>query len=396
MIAMPQRGMLAGMELSLTRRSPDRLSVVIATVIVVAATLIDIEVGQGLPRRHEIRLVADVVVGGSAIAALAGFRPLLMVIVGSAASLTVSLVMAGVHGDPPLLGAAELGGLLALEVVGIRLARSGGQLAFVVASVSVAVVGGGLLRATPGFGVTADLAYLGSSVVVAGGIGWWWRSLHARRERSAKAARQAERLELARELHDVVAHHVTGIVVQLQALRQIADRQPDQVVEALPMLEAAANRSLEAMRHMVWALRATASAPIPTRTADFADDIRQIASATSVPTRIDLTIADQVTIPHTVMLAAERVVREALTNIARHAAPGAQAHITVSVDHRSATVHVTNDGLIGSKAAEFGSGAGLGLTGLAERIALHGGEFSVGPIPGGGWSVRATIPIEDS
>lgn len=376
-----------------TRGNPDRLSIAVAAAVVAVATLIDIEVAQGLPRRNMIRLVADVVVGGSAVAAVAGIRPLLMVAAGSAASLTLSSVLAIIPGDAPLLGAGELGGLLALTVVGIRQAATGRQLVAVVVLVSLAVTGGGLLRATPGFGVAADLAYLGSGVVVAVGIGWWWRSLHLRRQRADEAARQAERLELARELHDVVAHHVTGIVVQLQALRRVSGDQPERVVQALPLLETTANRSLEAMRQMVWALRATKPDAVPTRTADFADDIERIVLATTVPTRVNLTIADGVDVPDTVVLAVERVVREALTNVARHAPAGTEAHVTVTVDHRSATVHVTDNGATPPDTTGFASGAGFGLTGLAERIALHRGEFRASPIPGGGWAVSATIPI---
>lgn len=386
--------MLAGMEMS-TRRGPGRLAIVIAAAVVAAATLIDIEVAQGLPRSNEVRLIADIVVGGAAVTAIAGILPLLMVATGSAASLTVSVFMAIIPGDPPLFGAAELGGLLAMAVVGVRQARTGRQLARVAAFVGVAVVGGGLLRVTPGFGLAADLAYLGSSVIVAVGVGWWWRSLNLSRLRAEEAFRQDERLELARELHDVVAHHVTGIVVQLQALRQVAGDQPERVVGALPMLEATATRSLEAMRQMVWALRATEPDPLPTRTADLADDVNRIVTATGVPTRMELTIANDADVPDAVALAVERVVREALTNVARHTPTGTEAQVTVEVDHRAATVHVIDNGDNAAPGiVSFASGAGFGLTGLAERIALHRGEFRAAPIPGGGWAVTATIPID--
>lgn len=130
-------------------------------------TVVDVETIQGLPRLEGVRLLADVVVGGGAVAAVAGFRWGFAVAGSALGSLGLSVVLAWVLADPPMLGAAELAGLLILGVMGVRRSSGGWQMTGVIVVVAAATVGGGLLRQTPGFGVVTDVAL--SGVVPGGG-----------------------------------------------------------------------------------------------------------------------------------------------------------------------------------------------------------------------------------
>jgi signal transduction histidine kinase len=198
--------------------------------------------------------------------------------------------------------------------------------------------------AEPGLSGVPTVNALGWLGAVAGGLGL--RLLDDRRLAAAAAARRDERLALARELHDVVAQHVTGIVLHAQVARR---RDPGN--EQLAGIETASTEAMAAMREVVGLLR----------------------DAPASPVRFDGLPLWPVDVTSTV----QRIVQESLTNIARHA-PGAG----------SVTVEVSDDG----PPARVDAG-GYGLVGMRERVEALGGTLSAGPRPDG-WTVRATLPLE--
>ncbi|KAA9376542.1 sensor histidine kinase [Microbispora cellulosiformans] len=226
------------------------------------------------------------------------------------------------------------------------------------------------------------------------------RLLDARRRAVAEAVRQAERLALARELHDVVAHHVTGIVVQAQAARLVASRSPEKAGDALGQIETAGSDALAAMRRVVGLLRVAeggaggsrdgAALTGPERLGDLVGRFE----AGGRPVRLRLPREEETAAwPPEVASTVYRVVQEALTNIARHA-PRARA-VTVSVerDRDVVVVEVADDAPGPGGASLGGSRSGYGLLGMRERVEALGGTLRAGPRPGSGWSVLATLPV---
>lgn len=362
----------------------------LAVILLVSLTLIDREVAQGLGPINALRVSLDLAVGASACAALSGIRPLRMMTAAYAISLGASVTFVVKGDEPPLLGAAELASLLLLGVIGIRCGTSPKALAAVNVMLIVGVVSVGLLRRTPGFGIGTDTAYLAACAVGTAGLGWWWRAAQSRRAHALQALREAERLAVARDLHDEVAHHIAGIVVQLQALRVVTPENPDRVVSALPMLEAAASRSLEAMRQMVWTLRAPSSSSETEEHGDLIDEVHKLAGGSGIPVDLVIEVDSTRTVPGPVSVALQRVLREALANVARHAQLGTTAHVRIEINDYTAAVDVTNDG---ASSTAFSAGVGVGLKGLDERVSILHGKLVAGALPRGGWRLAASIPL---
>ncbi|MFB4272578.1 sensor histidine kinase [Nonomuraea sp. GTA35] len=223
---------------------------------------------------------------------------------------------------------------------------------------------------------------------LAGGLGP--RLLAARRAAVAERVRQAERLELARELHDVVAHHVTCVVLQAQAARLVARKDPDRVAGSLADIEAAGSDALAATRRVVGLLRE------PGGPAAFgpAERLGELVAHFGGPP-VTLRLPDgEPAWPSEVAGTVHRLVQESLTNIARHA-PGASA-VIVSVTQGEAelVVEVTDDAPP-SHRIPARLGGGYGLVGMRERVEALGGTLSAGPRPAGGWAVRATLPLPE-
>ena len=218
------------------------------------------------------------------------------------------------------------------------------------------------------------------------------------RDRLARQAVADERLRIARELHDVVAHSMSVIAVQAGTGRMVIDDDVDHARRALVSIEETSRRALDEMRRLLGVLRAETSdtaalAPVPTL-----DDLdRLVASAVEGGTPVDVEVqGDRPRAPAGVELAAYRVVQEALTNVRRHA-PGARARVRVSFGADDMTVEVENP-LSGSDSSGGRSpepehpGSGHGLIGMRERISLYGGAFEAGPLPDGTFRVSARIP----
>ncbi len=224
------------------------------------------------------------------------------------------------------------------------------------------------------------------------------RADQAEADRLAAAERAVarERLRIAREMHDVVAHGMSVVAVQAAAAREIVETNPAKATEVLGRIENVSRDSLTEMRRMLGVLRnndeSTGSlSPQPT-----IDDVR-----TAVAQSVESGVATELVVtgtprdlPHGIGLAAFRIVQEALTNVRKHA--GATARATVSIDHqeRHLVVEIHDDGR-GAATAISDAGGGNGLIGMRERVEAYDGEFSAGPRPGGGYAVRATLPIRD-
>lgn len=218
------------------------------------------------------------------------------------------------------------------------------------------------------------------------------QELAREREQRARQAVTAERVRIARELHDVVAHHVSVMGVQAAGARRVLDRDPARAAEALEHVEASGRQAVEELQRLVGVLREGAgddgNAPQPTL-----DDVpRLIESMTNAGLSVDLrTIGRPRQIPSSVSLSAYRIVQEALTNVMRHA-PGAPTTVVVSHLAGNVQVEVVN-GPSTNGAAAAGPGGGRGLVGMRERAAMLGGSIQHGAVPRGGYRVAASLPI---
>ena len=182
-----------------------------------------------------------------------------------------------------------------------------------------------------------------SASSLAAGVGLYLRWIDHERRRDLDRVRQDERLAIARELHDVVAHYVTGIVVQAQAAQEVWAEQPEVAPEALAQIEAAGVEALGSMRRLVGTLRADEAGPLaPAATLD---DLRALAdrsTAVGLPVRLHLDGLDE--LPAEVAPSIHRVVGEAITNAQRHAAGATAVDVRVQAVDGELTVEVVDDG----------------------------------------------------
>lgn len=261
----------------------------------------------------------------------------------------------------------------------------------VLAAGGLAVVGGAFLAARPhSSGASAAVAMNVAAWLGAVAVGLGLRLLDDRAAATAEKVRHDERLELARELHDVVAHHITGMLIQAQAAHLVARKKPEQVAESLTGIEAAGAEALRAMRRVVGLLRDTEDSPPASAGPEQLGVLIERFNRQGPPVR--LRVPDQSAAwPPEVTSTVYRIVREALTNVARHAP---HAHrVTVTVDQRpsSVTVEVVDDAPPSPARASHRSG--YGLIGMRERVETLGGTLHAGPRPDAGWSVLATLPV---
>jgi signal transduction histidine kinase len=219
--------------------------------------------------------------------------------------------------------------------------------------------------------------------------------LEQAREELARRAVAEERLRLARELHDVVAHSMSVIAVQSGVGAHVAESRPEEVGKALAAIEATSRAALEELRRLLGVLRQDGEpqaslAPVP-GLADLEGLLGEVAKAgLAVRLRVEGTPSP---LPAGVDLSAYRIVQEALTNVVKHAGP-AQAQVTIGYRDRDVTVEVTDDGRGAAAPAGDGrGGTGHGLVGMRERVAVFGGDLEAGPRPGGGFRVAARLPL---
>jgi signal transduction histidine kinase len=319
--------------------------------------------------------------------------PLLVLVVVTAAQMVSELVSGA--------GAGWLGVVIAAYSLGAyasdRLRQIVGPIWWV-AVVAFLIAGG----------VTEELNWLSVvlnsvlyAVCVEAGAG-----MRSRRERAAEMQRRAERAErerdllatqrvqqersrIARELHDVVAHSLSVIVLQAAGARRQLATDPEQAAEALSTIEASGREAMREMRQVLGVLRdheSTELAPQPS----LAQLDELCAADPSMPVRLVVT-GDAAELSHGAEVNAYRVVQEALTNVRRHGGTVGEVVVNVVVSGDLLEVEVIDDGR-GAASAPPPTDHGFGLAGMAERVAAFGGEFSAGPRRGGGWRVRATFP----
>jgi signal transduction histidine kinase len=303
-------------------------------------------------------------------------------------------------GMPDLLGLAILVAVYSVAAYGDRWVSLAGLAAAELGSAAVQLTQGSFQWPTPITNalVIAAAWLLGHFVGVR-------RAYTARLEQTAELeraraeqARQAvaeERLRLARELHDVVAHSISVIAVQSGVGAHVAKTQPVEAAKALAAIEATSRAALTELRRLLGVLRQEDEpqgdlAPVP-GLADLDGLLAEVAKA-GLAVRLQVE-GRPAQLPAGVDLSAYRIVQEALTNVVKHAGP-ARAQVAIRYLDHEVVVEVTDDGR--GAAAPTGDGrarVGHGLIGMRERVAVFGGDLEVGPRPGGGFRVAARLPL---
>lgn len=212
------------------------------------------------------------------------------------------------------------------------------------------------------------------------------------REEQARQAVAEERARIARELHDIVAHQMAVMTVQAEGAGRLAADADPRVTGALKTISETGHEGLAEMRKMVGLLRTGSDPALPLEPSAGLDRLeRLVEQMGGAGLEIDLQVSGTpVSLPNVVDLGAYRVVQESLTNTLRHGGPDARAVVSIGYRDARVEIRVSDDG---RGAAAAGDGSGQGITGMRERVLLLGGDFSAGPKPGGGFEVRASIPV---
>jgi signal transduction histidine kinase len=218
---------------------------------------------------------------------------------------------------------------------------------------------------------------------------------HNRRlqQQIAAQAVTAERLRIARELHDMVAHSIGIIALQSGAASRVIHTQPDAAREAMIAVETTSRETLSGLRHMLGALRqpeASQRLPAPLEPAPTLAEVDRLAAATTAAgVRVEVSwVGSRRPLPPEVELSAFRIVQESVTNVVRHAA-ASSCQVALGYTAGHLTIDVTDDG----RGSPDGGATGYGLMGMRERVALLGGEFTAAPGPEGGFRVTARLPL---
>ncbi|MCA2215020.1 sensor histidine kinase [Jidongwangia harbinensis] len=215
-----------------------------------------------------------------------------------------------------------------------------------------------------------------------------------------RRATEHERARIARELHDVVTHNVSVMVIQAGAARKVMERSPEQAREALLAVEASGRSAMTELRHVMGLLTMEDDGPdhagapelAPQPGLDGLDALVRRVRQTGVP--VDLAVTGRAgPLPSGIELTVYRLVQEALTNTVKHASG---ATVRVSLDYREDHVQVEVTDTGGTSGAAAATGTGRGLIGLRERLAVYGGTLQAGPRVTGGYRVRARIPVAAS
>jgi signal transduction histidine kinase len=340
--------------------------------------------------------IFDVIADGAVVATVPARRrhPLAAPVAGLALS-AVGATVAMVAGLPSEPGAAAILALMVLAFTAVRSLPLAPATAIAVCG--LLVTGIGRLGSVMGY-QTSQAGYTVGTVgwLAAVALGLWLRHLDRRRRDTAESVRRDERLAMARELHDVVAHHITGIVLQTQAARITARRRQDgdDLDEALAEIEEAGSDALAAMRRVVSLLRDTDDAVTTATGHEHLTKLVERFGDHGPAVRLSLPERDEAQwaqwapeIASTVY----RVVQESLTNIARHATNARSASVEITRDAAGIRIEVTDDAPATARHLHRG---GFGLIGMRERVEALGGTLDAGPQPAGpGWAVTATLPV---
>jgi signal transduction histidine kinase len=212
------------------------------------------------------------------------------------------------------------------------------------------------------------------------------------RERRAEEAAREERARIARELHDVIAHSVSVMVVQAGAAEEVLRLTPEQALQPIRAVQETGRAALAEMARLLGMLRRDGGelGLEPQPGLDEIDALLEQTRRGGLPVDL-LREGERRPLPLGVDLSAYRIVQEALTNTRKHADRPARATVTIRYAAEALEIEVVDDGTSGT--ARNGSGGGHGMVGMRERVALFGGEFDAGPTPAGGFRVRARLPI---
>jgi signal transduction histidine kinase len=389
---------------------------VLDAVIAVAIAAIGLASGLGARAQHEHMPLAALPVlaamglvlyprrrfPGAVLAAVAALVATLVVmgaaLGGSFLAVLCACYSAAVYGSRRLVIVLVTGAVAAILLIGIP--QGLGHGGAVARAVPVPTILAGAGAALFGLLIKSQFAARNSQLAVMAERAEWATE---QRAQEARRATLAERLRIARELHDIVAHHVSVIVIQAQGAQRMVDRDPDRSRQAMADVERTARTALEEMRRLLGLLRAPDTGDGADGTADSAGerqplqglaDIEALAAgmtAAGLPVTVRTT-GEPRPVPEDVGLTVYRIAQEALTNVLKHAGP-AQAQVSLHFGDQL-EITVTDDGR-GAAAALTSTappGAGRGTTGMRERIFMLGGQFTAGPRPGGGYCVRATVP----
>ncbi|MCA2212074.1 sensor histidine kinase [Jidongwangia harbinensis] len=309
-------------------------------------------------------------------------------------SLLLTFAVAAVGGTDGSFGTAEALGLLGVLFVVCRR----GHPHWAVGSAVATVAAVGLLPMRGGFTyqyiIGGLVLALAAAVSIGGGV--YLRTVESGRQRAVNLVRAEQRAEFARDLHDFIAHHVTGIVVQAQGARYIAEEDPKRVLLALEQIENAGAETMASMRRMVGVLRdpqARPDAPLApiAGVLEMTTLVDQFSAAGGPLARLHID-GDVHGLPVEVSTSAYRVAMEALTNIRQHAPDARVADVWVRRTPEWLLVRVANDGAP-PRTATPRDRPGYGLVGLTERVRAVGGRITAGPGIEGGWVVDAALPL---
>ena len=222
------------------------------------------------------------------------------------------------------------------------------------------------------------------------------RRLEVERQQERDLAAADERSHIAREMHDIVAHSLSVIITQADGARYASADDPDVAPRTLGVIAETGRSSLREMRRLLGVLRgdeAASTRPLPSLADvdDLVDSVRR--GGVDVTVQTDGTPRRQ--LPPGAELSAYRVIQESLTNVMKHAGPGARAQVGLQWSPRGLSVTVSDNGL-GAAAGLDGDGAGQGIKGMGERLALYDGTLKAAPAAGGGFRVEAFIPYTEA
>ena len=288
---------------------------------------------------------------------------------------------------------------LAVAVPGIAIYATASHQKFLGLLTPRVLLGGEILGGTWFLAVEIAVFWVAGVFVRAHRQGAALASHNAALQRQAEQAVAVERARIARELHDIVAHHLSVVVLQAAGARA-SGRPAD---GALEKIEHSGRQALTEMRRLLGMLREPGEEPELTPQPGLGElpALAESVRAAGLPVRL-VVDGDGAGVPAAVGVSAYRIVQEALTNVLKHAG-SARAEVTVGYLDDAVTIEVTDDGaalgqvpapvsadLVVTGAPQAG---GQGLTGMRERVALFGGELLAGPEPGGGFTVRARLPL---
>jgi signal transduction histidine kinase len=216
--------------------------------------------------------------------------------------------------------------------------------------------------------------------------------LEKERDAQAQIAAAGERARIARELHDVVAHNVSAMVVQADGAAYAMDSSPEMARKALETISNTGREALAEMRRLLGVLRAEneANQYVPQPGVEQLTDLVERAREVGLP--VDLQVEGvPVELDKGLALAVYRLVQESLTNTRKHGGPDVRAKVVMGYGDRELNLTVSDDG---RGAAAPSDGMGHGMVGMRERVSMMGGTLSAGPRPGGGWQLRAVLPYK--